>query len=1016
MSEHDDTIADGNEDDSSALPEHIGPYRLIRALGSGGMGEVHLAEQSAPIRRQVALKIIKRGMDTREVVARFEAERRALAKMNHPCIAQVFDAGETEQGLPYFAMEYVDGTPISDYCDVQRLDTQARLELFLKVCAGIQHAHQKAIIHRDLKPTNILVTEQDGEAVPKIIDFGIARATDQRHAEKTLFTRMGQIIGTPAYMSPEQASPSGDDIDTRTDIYSLGVVLYELLVGLTPFDLEKLYSAGYEGMVKVIREQDPPRPSTRLRQSGDHASKIAVGRRTEPGRLVGQLSGDLDWILLKTLEKDRARRYETPSSLAEDIQRYLHHEAVLATPPSASYRLGKLLRRNRAAFATIATIGLVLVVASIVSTSMYVRAERASRVAQSEAEKSNQVARFLGDMLEGVGPAAARGRDTEMLREILDNTVARVGDELADQPEVEAALRYRLGATYYTIGEYQAGETQLRRALELQSEHSLPQPERAILLRDLGVARWRQGERAEAEELLEESLRILSTTRTRPDADLARTLFYLGGTKIDLSRIAEGDSLVLLAIDDFRRLEGEERSVADALMQRSNVLLYRGEYDEAETLVRDALELHTASLGDDHPILAEDWQTLSSIQVYRGELDGAEESLNQAMAIQEKVLGERHADIAVTLKSLAIVELTRGNYSKAEELAQEALDIVETTFGEETILSAEALDVIAAVELNARGNFPRAMEIYEDVLRIQNDHLEAPHVAIAQSFYNMARLLYMQAKYVDCLPLYRDAYEMQLAAAGADNQETILYRNDYARVFPLIGRAKEGVRHLRAVLASRERLIGETHYLTAITRVDLAVALERTARAEVLDESEALIRRGIADYVAALGENQVSPVLSRWHLARILRKQAKLEESNELSERVIQETGSMFGMRAKFTQMARAERAGVLLRLGLAVEAAELAGVALDERFGALPGDGPGQLRMVWGTALLDVGRFAEAEQLLLAGFDALDAALGAEFYAAQDCVRGLIRLYESTRRPDEALQWRARLVGAEGS
>ncbi len=365
--------------------EMIGVYRLLQKLGEGGFGEVWMAEQRQPVKRRVALKVIKLGMDTRQVVARFEAERQALAMMDHPNIARVFDAGSTDSGRPYFVMELVRGVSITEYCETHRTDVAERLSLFVEICSAIQHAHQKGIIHRDIKPSNILVAVQDGKPVPKVIDFGIAKATQQQLTDKTVVTQMQQFVGTPAYMSPEQAEMTSLDIDTRTDIYSLGVLLYQLLTGQTPFDQRELLSAGWEQMRRIIREKEPPRPSTRLSQQIAAADAQSL---LQTRTLVQRLRGDLDWIVMKCLEKDRTRRYETANGLALDIQRHLRNEAVLARPPTASYRLKKIIRRNRMAFAATLAFAVLLVGTALFSTASYLR----ERVARSEAERQRLLA------------------------------------------------------------------------------------------------------------------------------------------------------------------------------------------------------------------------------------------------------------------------------------------------------------------------------------------------------------------------------------------------------------------------------------------------------------------------------------------------------------------------------------------------------------------------------------------------------------------------------------------------
>ena len=362
----------------------IGPYKLLQQIGEGGMGTVYMAEQTQPVRRTVALKLIKAGMDSRQVLARFGAERQALALMDHPNIAKVFDAGTTDAGRPYFVMELVKGIPITRFCDERRLTTRERLELAIPVCQAVQHAHQKGIIHRDLKPSNVLIALYDGKPVPKVIDFGVAKATGPRLTDQTLYTEFGAVVGTLEYMSPEQAELNQLDIDTRSDIYSLGVLLYELLTGSTPLDRKRLKQGAILEMLRVIREEESPRPSMRL-STTEELPSIAACRNIEPRKLSGLVRGELDWIVMKALEKDRNRRYETANGLAADLRRYLDDEPVQACPPSAGYRLRKFARRNRAMLVTAAVVATALVGGTTISTWQAVRAGRAEHAARSEA-------------------------------------------------------------------------------------------------------------------------------------------------------------------------------------------------------------------------------------------------------------------------------------------------------------------------------------------------------------------------------------------------------------------------------------------------------------------------------------------------------------------------------------------------------------------------------------------------------------------------------------------------------
>ncbi len=416
-----------------------------------------MAEQEQPIRRRVALKVIKPGMDTKQVIARFEAERQAVSMMDHPNIARVLDAGATEAGRPYFVMELVRGIRITEYCDQNKLSTRDRLELFTKVVQAVQHAHQKGIIHRDIKPSNVLVTLHDGVPVPKVIDFGIAKALGQKLTDKTLFTQFEQFIGTPAYTSPEQAEMSGLDIDTRSDIYSLGVLLYELLVGNTPFDSKELMHSGLDEMRRMIREQEPARPSTRLSTMHQgEGTTTAQHRRASVPELIHLLKGDLDWIVMKCLEKDRTRRYDTANGLGSDIEHYLGNEPVTARPPSRLYRVGKLVRRNKLAFAASTAVSLALAIGIVVSTWQAARARQAEKAAQAEKESAEAVLNFFREHILAAGRPeeleGGLGRNVT-LRKAIDSAESQIGRTFKDRPLVEALIRYTLGTSYRLLGE-----------------------------------------------------------------------------------------------------------------------------------------------------------------------------------------------------------------------------------------------------------------------------------------------------------------------------------------------------------------------------------------------------------------------------------------------------------------------------------------------------------------------------------------------------------------------------------
>ena len=566
----------------------VGPYKLLQQLGEGGMGVVYMAEQEKPVRRMVALKIIKPGMDSSQVIARFEAERQAVAMMNHHNIAKVLDAGTTDTGRPYFAMELVKGVPITDYCDKNKLTPRERLELFIPVCQAIQHAHQKGIIHRDIKPSNVLLTLYDGKPVPKVIDFGIAKATEQKLTERTMFTGIGQILGTLEYMSPEQAEMNQLDIDTRSDVYSLGVMLYELLTGSTPITKEELRNVGLGEMLRTIRETEPPKPSTRLSDSGEALPSISAVRKTDPGKLSKLLRGDLDWIVMKALEKDRTRRYETANGLAADVRRFLDDDAVSACPPSASYRFRKFARRNKATLVTGATIAGILIAATIASTWLAVWAMRAEKestenatkaiaaaksekdakekaqenenIATREAVKSREVATFLKDMLKGVGPSVALGRDTKMLTEILNKTAERIDVELVDQPDVQSDIRQTLADVYRELEMPKEAEQMLRNALR-SSEMNVGNEHvgNTVILDKLATLLNGMDRVPEAEQLVRRSIGIKETALTSTDPKLSDSYAVLASILSGSNRVNNAETLLQKQIDIHRAAGVGER-------------------------------------------------------------------------------------------------------------------------------------------------------------------------------------------------------------------------------------------------------------------------------------------------------------------------------------------------------------------------------------------------------------------------------------------------------------------------
>jgi eukaryotic-like serine/threonine-protein kinase len=557
----------------------IGRYKLLQQIGEGGFGVVFMAEQQEPVRRMVALKIIKPGMDTREVVARFEAGRQALALMDHPNIARVLDGGTTDSGRPFFVMELIKGIPITEFCDQHQLTIEARLQLFMKVCAGVQHAHQKGVIHRDLKPSNVIVTLHDGEPVPKVIDFGVAKAIGQKLTERTLFTRFEQLIGTPAYMSPEQAEWSGLDIDTRSDLYSLGVLLYELLTGTTPLEKETLASAALDEMRRMIRETDPPMPSTRL-ETGLRGQRSEVGGRTSD--VAGQglevksaslrqrlqaVRGDLDWIVMKALEKDRTRRYETVNGLARDIERHLEGEPVAACPPSQAYRAGKFIRKHRVAVSAGAVVVLALITGLVFALVGFAQARSASQRAQGQAAIAKAVNDFLlNDLLGQASPLESPDRDVKLLQ-VLDRAAEKITGRFTNQLLVEASIRQTIGRTYLRLGQPATAEEHLKRAAELRTQQLGPEhPETLESQWQLAVAYGDQGT-AKGEPLLREVIKAYQHTLGPEDTNTLGCLWELAGLCLQLGRSAEAGDILRDLLEKERRICGAAHSMTLETME-----------------------------------------------------------------------------------------------------------------------------------------------------------------------------------------------------------------------------------------------------------------------------------------------------------------------------------------------------------------------------------------------------------------------------------------------------------------
>ncbi len=786
------TEGDATRTDASAgtAAESIGPYRLLQRIGEGGMGEVWLAEQLEPIRRRVALKLIKAGMDTKQVVARFEAERQALALMDHPSIAKVFDAGETSRGLPYFVMEYVQGTAITAYCDRRTLTTIERLQLFLAVCEGVQHAHQKGIIHRDLKPSNVLVADLGNKPVPKIIDFGVAKATAQRLTERTMFTELGAMIGTPEYMSPEQAEMSGLDVDTRTDVYALGVILYELLTGALPFDSIELRQQALGEIQRRIREVEPPRPSARVSTLGEKATESARMRRTEPTRLAGHLKGDLDLITMKALEKDRTRRYGSPSELAADIGRHLNDQPVLAGPPSATYRVGKFVRRHRIGVTAAALIVVALVGFGV---TMAVQARRIAK----ERNRAERVSEFLTGLFEVSDPSEARG-NALTAREILDKGAARIEKELAQEPEVQGQLFRTIGRVYRNLGLYPKAEPLLARSVEIRRRVlGADHPDTLQSMDSLAVFYQHAGRYDEAEKLQAETVagrrRVLG--EQHPDTLLSKS--ELATVYESQGRYPESEKLWNDVLTARRRVLGiGDPALFQSLDEVAAAHMNRGRYDEAEKLFLEEIAGRTRVQGEDHPSTLWAMNNLGSVYQLQHHYDRAEAMHLKTLEIRRRVFGNEHPRTLASMGNLAGVYLATGRNEEAEKLIRETLDISRRVMGPEFRNTMQGMHTLASV-WSKLGRKDEAEKLFQETVAKQSQVLGNEHPDTLSTMNDLAAMYVGQSRYDEAERLFDATLTGMRRVLGGNHPDTALPLSGLAHVAALRGERAKAIDWLR---------------------------------------------------------------------------------------------------------------------------------------------------------------------------------------------------------------------------
>ena len=786
---------------SRRLPETVGPYRITGILGEGGMGIVYRAEQDEPIHRELAVKVVRTDLSIPGAHERFMAERQALARLSHPAIAQMYEAGTTQEGFPYFAMELVTGRPITEYCDGSRLSVEERLDLFIQVCEGVQHAHHRGIIHRDLKPSNVLITERDGVPAPKIIDFGIAKALDRPLSETAELTGEN-LIGTPAYMSPESMGiiDKLSDVDTRSDVYALGILLYELLSGTRPFEME---GTSLASLVLKMAKEDALAPTATFRAEPVEArDRAAQRRRNSPEGLLRRLKGDLNGIVLKAIARNREERYQSPVDLVEDIRRHLSNRPVTATPPSFLYLFGKLVRRHRGAVIAAALLLVSLILGIAGTTVGFVRARSEAERATQEAERANQeasranreakaaiaVSDFMVDLFDVSDPWKMRDNNITA-RELLDRGAEELRGGIEDQPLVLSRFMLTIGRTYLNLGLYDESEALLKGALEVRENHPEANPLlTAQALSDLGTLNKERGRYGEAIALYRRALDIQGENTGTHELWEAMSQGHIGQIFNLQGRYEEAEAPLKrsLAIRE-ESLGPDHKLVGVSLNELGLLYANQGKYGLAEPFYERSLAIMEKYVGPDSPDVALELNNLAQLYDSQGRHEEAEPLYRRALTIYEKALGPDHAHLARSLNNLALVYDKLGQYDEAEPLFRRAVEINEKSVGPDHPYVAICLNNLAVV-VTHQERYIEAKPLFERTLKIYGEKLGKDHPRYARTLFRYAEWHMEQGRYAEAEPLLDRAMAIQKEKLPADHPKAIATREAYASLLKATGR------------------------------------------------------------------------------------------------------------------------------------------------------------------------------------------------------------------------------------
>ncbi len=1028
-----------------SIGDKIGPYKLLQKIGEGGMGSVFMADQAEPVKRKVAIKVIKPGMDSVQVLSRFETERQALVMMDHPNIARALDVGTTERGRPYFVMELVKGIPITRYCDEHRLDTDKRLALFVPVCYAVQHAHVKGIIHRDIKPSNVLVADYDNQAVPKVIDFGIAKAIDQQLSQQTLFTQLGQVVGTLEYMSPEQSKVNQLDVDTRSDVYSLGVLLYELLTGSTPIQSDRLRHAAWDELTKMIREEEPPVPSMRISKS-ETIKDIAASRQTEPGKLSRAVKGELDWIVMRALHKDRARRYQTPNELALDLQRYLNNDPVTACPPSTFYQLSKFARRHRYAM-----ISGILVVCSLalglVGTVWQARkANRAARIAEEqrdvargeserarqaeraasqaaeqsrrEAEISQAIGKFVNqDLLAFADPDIEPDRNIQ-LRTLLDRAAKSVSD-LQNVPPVEAALRHTLANAYLNLGEYNESNSHAVRALELRRAtygESDPDTLESLLL--LGEIQLRSAVFRDAQKTFQEAIEHCSS-KLGPHHTLSlRGLHGLGVSWFQLGRLdVARDHLRRLMETQLQVLGADHRDTFETRRELAELLLAKGLYKEAHNEFSTMLSEMNKTLGDSHPLTLKTKGGLASVLMTLGKLGESKKARNEILQTQSKVLGAEHPETLLTASILASVPMMRGRIAEAEQQQRKLLSLAKSRLGDQHLITIQMSTTLADI-LTDIGSLIESKQLYVQVQNAVATLLDHDNPISLRLKFRHAGLAAFAGQYGEALSRHQEVLDAQRLVLGPSHTDTLLSLAAIAEIQMNQKKYDESEALINELILNAERSLGASHPLVIQSKGRLYTL--RSVRGNKAD-AVGPYRELLASCDRESGRNTPLSIEIATSFGEALGRLGFANESYlTLKERLV-DSIDLYGPEHPTTLRIQDSLANALQLLKKLPEAKELNEQVLEIRKRTLGETHPLTLRSLnnIGMCLVEAGNPSEGEKMFRHAFESCKANFGPVFPATLEYgqnLAGTLGLLkkgpESVKLFDEILSSKKRLLG----